>query len=111
DAFRFAHILIRDAAYEGTAKMLRAELHEAFAAWLERTAGAQIGELEEILGHHLEASFRYRTALGPVDERALEIASRAGTLLASAGRGASARGDLPAPARPLGTPVALLPGG
>src|SRR5215211_1937529 len=29
DAFRFAHILIRDAAYEATAKELRAELHEA----------------------------------------------------------------------------------
>src|SRR4029453_2167634 len=35
DAFRFRHILIRDAAYSGIAKEGRAELHERFADWLE----------------------------------------------------------------------------
>ena len=33
--FRFRHQLIRDAAYEGMPKELRAELHERFADWLE----------------------------------------------------------------------------
>jgi predicted ATPase len=37
DAFRFRHILIRDAAYAGIAKGRRAELHERFAGWLEHT--------------------------------------------------------------------------
>ena len=35
DAFRFRHILIRDAAYEALSKAARAELHERFADWLE----------------------------------------------------------------------------
>ena len=35
DAFRFRHLLIRDATYEGMAKETRAELHERFARWLE----------------------------------------------------------------------------
>ena len=35
DAFRFRHLLIRDAAYDGLPKAKRAELHERFADWLE----------------------------------------------------------------------------
>ena len=35
DAFRFRHMLIRDAAYERIPKMLRSDLHERFAGWLE----------------------------------------------------------------------------
>ena len=35
DAFRFRHLLIRDAAYDGLPKAARAELHERFAEWLE----------------------------------------------------------------------------
>ena len=57
-AFRFKHILVRDAAYHATAKKLRADLHEQFADWLERMVGARIAEYEEILGYHLEQSYR-----------------------------------------------------
>ncbi len=39
EAFRFRHLLIRDAAYRSLSKTTRADLHERFAAWLERTAG------------------------------------------------------------------------
>ena len=39
DGFRFRHILIRDAAYLGMPKETRAELHERYADWLERTTG------------------------------------------------------------------------
>ena len=39
-AFRFKHILVRDAAYRATAKKLRAVLHERFARWLERSPGS-----------------------------------------------------------------------
>jgi predicted ATPase len=40
DAFRFRHLLIRDAAYDGLPKATRAELHERFAVWLEEHATA-----------------------------------------------------------------------
>ena len=40
-AFRFRHLLIRDAAYDALPKETRAELHERFAGWLaEHGAGA-----------------------------------------------------------------------
>ncbi len=57
DAFRFRHLLIRDAAYDGLPKAARAELHERFAAWLE-VHGADLIELDEILGYHLEQAAR-----------------------------------------------------
>src|SRR5437764_977606 len=63
DAYRFRHLLIRDAAYDGLPKLARAELHERFAAWLE-SHGADLIELEEILGYHLEQAHRYRVELG-----------------------------------------------
>ena len=43
----------RDAAYEATAKKLRADLHEQFADWLERRR-RPVAEYDEILGYHLE---------------------------------------------------------
>ena len=89
DAFRFRHILIRDAAYAGIAKTRRAELHERFADWLEGT----MPEFEEIIGYHLEQAFRYREELGPVRESELELGRRAGERLGSAGLRAWDRGD------------------
>ena len=74
DAFRFRHLLIRDAAYDATPKQLRAELHERFAAWLELAAGERVREYEEILGYHLEQAYRYRRELGPPDEQARTLA-------------------------------------
>ncbi|MDP9284843.1 MAG: AAA family ATPase [Actinomycetota bacterium] len=53
EAFRFRHSLIRDTAYEALPKAARAELHERFAAWLD-TQGADLVELEEMTGYHLE---------------------------------------------------------
>src|SRR5204863_168563 len=37
DAYRFRHVLIRDAAYAGIPKELRARLHERFADWAANT--------------------------------------------------------------------------
>ncbi len=96
DAFRFSHILVHDTAYSSTPKRMRADLHERFASWLERAAGARIGEFEEIVGYHLQLAHRYLAELGPVDGAGQEIAARASTRLAAAGRRASDRGDLPA---------------
>jgi tetratricopeptide (TPR) repeat protein len=103
--FRFKHLLLRDAAYEALPKERRAELHERFAAWIEGSAPG----LEEILGYHLEQAHRYRAELGPVDNRARELARRASTLLAAAGRRAFARSDIPATINLLERAVSLLP--
>jgi class 3 adenylate cyclase/tetratricopeptide (TPR) repeat protein len=93
ETYRFRHILIRDAAYQGIAKEARADLHEAFAKWLGTAAGPRASEYEEILGYHLEQSYRYRSELGPVDRRAQEVGARAAGHLATAGRKAMGRFD------------------
>jgi class 3 adenylate cyclase/tetratricopeptide (TPR) repeat protein len=91
DSFRFGHILARDAAYAALPKARRAVLHERFADWLDRN-----GAYEEIRGHHLERAYLARSELGPIDDEARALGSRAFVLLASAGRRALARGDVPA---------------
>jgi class 3 adenylate cyclase len=108
-AFRFHHILIRDAAYAGVPKKLRAELHERFAEWILRRTGDRIAEYEEILGYHLEQAARYRAELGPVDAEGRELARAAARRLASAGQRALARGDLPAARSFFSRIITLLP--
>ena len=95
-AFRFWHLLIRDAAYEAIPKAQRAKLHERFADWLERVAGDAVSEQEEIVGYHLERAFAYCRELGPADARSDALGRRAALRLAAAGRRAAARGDQPA---------------
>ena len=63
EAFRFRHLLIRDAAYDALPKAARAELHELFASWVE-THGSELVELDEIAGYHLEQAALYRRELG-----------------------------------------------
>ena len=92
DAFRFRHLLIRDAAYDGLPKAARAELHERFAAWLEGH-GADLVELDEIVGYHLEQAHRYRVELGLGGEATDELARRAAERLAEAGERAALRHD------------------
>jgi class 3 adenylate cyclase len=88
DAFRFRHLLIRDAAYEALPKSVRAELHERFADWLEEHG--RLVELDEIVGYHFEQAASYRHELGlPADD----VAERAGERLAAAGRLALWRED------------------
>jgi class 3 adenylate cyclase/tetratricopeptide (TPR) repeat protein len=95
DAFRFRHLLIRDAAYDGLPKAARAELHERFAVWLE-THGADLIELDEILGYHLEQAHRYRIELGLPAEETEALARRAAKRLAAAGERAALRDDVAA---------------
>ena len=92
-AFRFRHALIREAAYGALPKERRAELHERFAGWLEDVSRERPGELEELLGYHLEQAYRYRAELGSVDGETLRLAERARLRLLSAGRRAFRRGD------------------
>ena len=46
DAYRFRHALIRDAAYAGIPKELRAQLHERFGNWAIGTNAGRAGELD-----------------------------------------------------------------
>jgi class 3 adenylate cyclase/tetratricopeptide (TPR) repeat protein len=89
DAFRFRHLLIRDAAYEALPKATRSGLHESFADWLQKRA-PDLVELDEIVGYHLEQAAKYKRELGQPDPA---LAERAGERLAAAGRVALWRGD------------------
>ncbi|HEY6707471.1 MAG TPA: adenylate/guanylate cyclase domain-containing protein [Actinomycetota bacterium] len=109
--FQFRHLLLRDATYDSIPKQARAELHELFAVWGERTAGARLREIEEIIGYHLEQAVRYRVELGIADERNQRLAGAAARRLGSAGRRALGRGDLPAASKLLERAVSLLPAG
>ncbi|MGH2635082.1 MAG: adenylate/guanylate cyclase domain-containing protein [Actinomycetota bacterium] len=110
DAFRFRHLLIRDAAYQAMPKEQRADLHERYAAWLEQVAGERLPEYEEILAHHLEQAYRYRLELGPADERGRELARAAAGRLSSSAERAQGRGDLAAARLLLARCVELLQG-
>jgi class 3 adenylate cyclase/tetratricopeptide (TPR) repeat protein len=106
DAFRFRHLLIRDAAYESVPKETRAALHEQFVAWLD--SHAHLVEQDEIAGYHLEQAVRYREEIGAPDERISEQAFRR---LAKAGQAALRRSDWNAARSLLRRAVALLPVG
>jgi tetratricopeptide (TPR) repeat protein len=110
EAYRFRHLLIRDATYEALPKSVRAELHERFADWLEGH-GTDLVELDEILGYHLEQAQRYRVELGPADERAEHLAERACERLTRAADRAGERGDSKARRTMLERAVALSPVG
>jgi class 3 adenylate cyclase/tetratricopeptide (TPR) repeat protein len=106
DAFRFRHLLIRDAAYDSLPKAARADLHLRFATWMSRR-GADLVELDEVLGYHLEQALHYRAELGlPRDEAVVAAGVR--HLSAASGR-ADDRGDFGAAASLLARAVALLP--
>jgi len=109
ESFRFRSLLIRDAAYESLPKQARAELHESFASWMEAAMEDRLEEVQEIVGHHFERAFRYRAELGPVDDQALRLASRAGEHLAAAGSRAYARGDVFAACGLLDSAIELQP--
>ncbi|MDP9234798.1 MAG: AAA family ATPase [Actinomycetota bacterium] len=102
EAFRFRHIVIRDAAYEAMPKETRAERHERFAGWLEGLVGERVMEYEEILGFHLEEAHRYLVELGRSDDLVQDLGRGAAERLARAARRALLRGDPSAAAQLLG---------
>ena len=101
DAFLFDHALIRDATYAAIAKSERARLHEALARWLDRR-----GELDEIVGHHLEQASICRRETG---EEADLLVDEAVERLARAGARAVWARDHRAAIRLLTRGAALLP--
>jgi class 3 adenylate cyclase len=101
DAFRFDHVLIRDAAYASLTKGERARLHEQLARWLDER-----GELDEIVGHHLEHAALYTMELGDLDA---SLAAEAAHKLGRAGGRALWSVDLRAAVGLLSRAEALLP--
>ena len=106
DAFRFRHLLIRDAAYDALPKGTRADLHERFAFWLEEH-GAELVELDELLGYHLEQTCGYRAELGMTDDGIAAAAAR--RHLMAGGRRAALRQDYTAAVGLLERAAALVP--
>ena len=105
DAFRFRHVLIRDAAYERIPKELRSELHERFADWLDGRGD----EFDEVIGYHLEQAYLCLAGLGRPGERGSRLAARGAELLEACGRRAYARGDAAAAENLVERAIALLP--
>ena len=95
-AFRFHHVLTRNAAYASIPKELRAELHARVAT---------LATADEVIGFHLETAHGYGVELGAEDS---DLASSAGTHLGRAGMRAFARGDAPAAQGLLERAVRLL---
>lgn len=108
DAFRFRHILIRDAAYQSLPKRDRSDLHARFAEWLEQSPSLASGQTDEIVGYHLEQVARTRAELGEPDE---DFGLRAAARLAVAGRRALARQDASTARSLMARTIDLLPAG
>jgi class 3 adenylate cyclase/tetratricopeptide (TPR) repeat protein len=107
-AFAFVHLLVRDAAYMGMLRRERAQLHERFADWLLARAGDRLPEFEEIVGYHLEQSFRNLLELGPADERAIGLRNRAAEHLIASARRVFAMNDMRAAAHLFERAIGLL---
>ena len=100
DAYRFRHLLIRDAAYESLPKSERAVLHERFARWLIAEAGDRVSEYEEVIAFHLDQAHRWRVELGERGNLTSALASEAADWYIRAARKAAAILDFQG-ARPL----------
>src|SRR5436190_2240836 len=107
DAYRFRRALIRDAAYGGIPKEVRAQLHERYDACAANTRAGKAGDVDEIVGYHLEQAVRYRQQLGPLDDDGVTLGRRAAEILGAAGRRAFARDDVPAAVNLLDRALAL----
>ena len=86
EAFRFKHVLTREIAYAGLTKLMRAELHESFAAWLK---SKEMEELVEIRAFHLDRATILRTELDGTAPP--ELVRTAAAALEAAGTRAIAR--------------------
>jgi class 3 adenylate cyclase len=83
-AYRFLHVLVRDAAYEGLSKAGRASWHEGLATWLECLDGEVVPD--EIVGHHLAAALDCRRQLGPPTDHTRQLAVHAARKFEAAAR-------------------------
>jgi class 3 adenylate cyclase/tetratricopeptide (TPR) repeat protein len=108
EAYRFRHVLIRDAAYDVLSKSDRATLHERLADWLE-VRSVDVLDGDEVRGYHLEQAYRYRHELAPGVPGGEPVAARAADLLEAAGGRALARLDVGAARNLFERALALRP--
>jgi tetratricopeptide (TPR) repeat protein len=94
ETYRFRSSIIRDVAYAGVPKRLRAELHERFARCLQEGNGGIDRSHQEAIGYHLEQAFRYRIELGMREEHTEIIAQEAARYLEESGVHALSQGDV-----------------
>ncbi|MGZ4481813.1 MAG: AAA family ATPase [Gaiellales bacterium] len=92
-AYRFQHVLIRDAAYASLPKRARAELHERFAEWLQERVAHRVDEYREILAYHVEQAYLLLADVAPEDAHLELLRQRAIDALVVAARQAHERGD------------------
>jgi tetratricopeptide (TPR) repeat protein len=95
-AYRFKHLLIREVAYTGLAKLARAQHHARFAEWLGERTGE---ELLEIRAYHLDQAVDLMTELEGAPPQ--ELAETTAAALVKAAKRAIAREAYPT-ARKLG---------
>jgi len=95
-AYRFKHLLIREVAYSGLAKLSRAQYHARFAEWLADRTGE---ELLEIRAYHLDQAVEFLTELEGAPPE--DLAQETGDALVKAAKRAIAREAYPT-ARRLG---------
>jgi tetratricopeptide (TPR) repeat protein len=65
EEYVFGHVLVRDVAYGQLPRGERARLHEAAAGWIEAVSGDRVGEVAELLAHHLATSLDLRPSEAP----------------------------------------------
>jgi DNA-binding SARP family transcriptional activator len=104
DAYRFHHVLLRDAAYATLTKRDRAALHERAAAWLDR---GDAGD-DALVGYHLEQAAELGRSTG---EPAAATETAAGERLGLAAMRAWRQNDARAAVGLLRRATALLPAG
>jgi class 3 adenylate cyclase/tetratricopeptide (TPR) repeat protein len=95
-AYRFKHLLIREVAYSGLAKLARAQHHARFAEWLGDRTGE---ELLEIRAYHLDQAVELMTELEGAAPQ--ELGETTASALVKAAKRAIAR-EAYATARKLG---------
>jgi class 3 adenylate cyclase/tetratricopeptide (TPR) repeat protein len=88
---RFSNGLLHEATYQAMTKRTRAERHERAAVIL---SGLDAGFAAPTVADHLEQAYRYRLALGLLDEATEALRRRAAAMLAAAGRKAFVRSDI-----------------
>jgi DNA-binding SARP family transcriptional activator/tetratricopeptide (TPR) repeat protein len=104
DYLSFQHVLVRSVAYSGIPKAVRADLHERVADLLARRDTP-----DEVVGYHLEQSYRYGSELAPADGHAIELGRKAAARLASAAERAVVGEDMRAAAALFARAADLLP--
>jgi class 3 adenylate cyclase/tetratricopeptide (TPR) repeat protein len=105
DAFRFHHVLLRDAAYQALPKERRARMHVRVADWMDTL----LTHHHELIGHHLREAWRYMGELDADQAVRQKLGLRAASELELAANFAVVRSALPAAARLLGQAAAMLP--